>query len=296
MNLRDLEYFKYLAESLSFTKTAEHFFVSQPSISIALKRLEEEFETKLIQRERSAKNIRLTASGRTLYRRTVDMLSLFNQTKQEVSATPTESVQLGLISIIGSHYLPKLLAHVEGADQQLNLIEEYTADDLIESLRAKVFTIAITIHEQDTFAQKWIDSYPISGAPVQLCVAKEHYLAKYRELSIVELINESFVSLKPGTVHERLFYQWATQHKLPLENVLYTNHLTDLIEQVESGNRMALLTENTILSNDHIISIPVKNAPMSYTSLIVNNEATLSPEQSAFNQQLIDIVQNKHIE
>ncbi|MBR7928089.1 LysR family transcriptional regulator [Aerococcaceae bacterium zg-ZUI334] len=295
MNLRDLEYFKYLAESLSFTKTAEHFFVSQPSISIALKRLEEEFETKLIQRERSAKNIRLTASGRTLYHRTIDMLNLFKQTKQEMSETVPESVQLGLISIIGSHYLPKLFAHIKGTDYQLSLIEENTADELIESLRAKTFPIAITIHEHEKFAQQWIDSYPISHAPIQLCVSKNHYLANYRELSIVELMNESFISLKPGTVHERLFYQWATQHKLPMETVQYTDNLYEVIEQVESGRRLALLTENTILSNDKIISIPVKNAPISYTSLIINNEATLSPEQAAFNQQLIDIVKNKSL-
>ncbi|MDN6569123.1 MAG: LysR family transcriptional regulator, partial [Tetragenococcus halophilus] len=63
MKIQDLVYFKYLVESSSFTKTAEAFYVSQPSISLSLKRLENEFNTKLITRDRSKRSFHLEAAG-----------------------------------------------------------------------------------------------------------------------------------------------------------------------------------------------------------------------------------------
>ena len=45
MNIKDLTYFNHLAKTLSFTETASYFYISQPSISMAIKRLEEELDT-----------------------------------------------------------------------------------------------------------------------------------------------------------------------------------------------------------------------------------------------------------
>ena len=84
MNLQDLIYFQYLSESLSFTATAEHFYVSQPSISTALKRLETEFDVTLIDRRKTLKQIQLTPSGKILYEKTTEVLGLLDAAKQTI--------------------------------------------------------------------------------------------------------------------------------------------------------------------------------------------------------------------
>lgn len=292
MNLRDLEYFKYLAESLSFTKTAEHFFVSQPSISIALKRLEEEFETVLIQRERSAKNIHLTSSGHILYQRTIDMLGLYGQTKQEVKAVNIENIQLGLVPSIGNHFLPKLLASANEHLHSLKLIEENTTDDLFESLKSKKYSTAILAHHELAIKNNWLDTYLLDQSSLKLCVSKKHPLASFRELSILELINEPFVSLGKGSIHEKLFNEWAVREKLPLDNVFYCHDTNTLISLVLSGARIALLMDAISFNHqDELVAIPIKNAPICYTSLVVNNTMELSNAQIAFNQSLINSIQ-----
>lgn len=288
MNLRDLEYFKYLAESLSFTKTAEHFFVSQPSISIALKRLEDEFETTLIQRERSAKNIHLTPTGHTLYQRTIDMLGLFAQTKQEIKAVGFDSIQLGLVPTIGNYFLPQLLANANDYLQNLKLIEENTTDELLDSLRSQRFSTAIIAHDQPTFANKWLDSYPISKSTLKLFVAKDHPLARYRELSLMELVNLPFVSLSNGTIHEKLYQNWVKANQLPSDNTFYCHDMNTLTSLIADGERVALLMENVSLNRDDLVAIPIKNAPIGYLHLVVNNEMTLSETQKEFNQLLIN--------
>lgn len=288
MNLRDLEYFKYLAESLSFTKTAEHFFVSQPSISIALKRLEDEFETVLIQRERSAKNIHLTQTGHQLYQRTIDMLGLFGQTKQEIKSVEIDTIKLGLVPTIGNYFLPQLLAGANDYLKNLKLIEENSTNELIESLRLQKFATAIIAHNEPSFANKWITSYPIAKCPLKLYVSKSHPLARFRELSIIELKNEPFVSFSAGTIHEQLFYNWAKEHHLPLENVFYCSDANTLISLIASGDRVALLMDNIALNQENIISIPIKNAPIGYINLAINNEVKISDTQEAFNNTLIN--------
>lgn len=52
MNIKDLEYYQKLVETRSYTKTAEFFNLSQPSISAAIKRLSKEFNTQLITQKR----------------------------------------------------------------------------------------------------------------------------------------------------------------------------------------------------------------------------------------------------
>lgn len=56
MNTKDLEYFIRLTEIKSFSKVAKDFSVSQPAITFALKRLENELNAKLIIRFRAQKN------------------------------------------------------------------------------------------------------------------------------------------------------------------------------------------------------------------------------------------------
>ena len=60
MNLKDLTYFAALAEQKQFTAVSEQFGVTQPTISYALKRLEEEFESALIVRDTTKKSVVLT--------------------------------------------------------------------------------------------------------------------------------------------------------------------------------------------------------------------------------------------
>lgn len=284
MNLRDLEYFKYLAESLSFTKTAEHFFVSQPSISIALKRLEDEFETKLIERERSARNIHLTPTGRLLYQRTIDMLGLFGQTKQEVKSINVENIQLGLVPVIGNPFLPKLLANANEYLHSLKLIEEATNDDLFESLRTKNFSTAILAHEDPEIRNQWLDATLITVSPLKVWVASNHPLAQYKELTINELKYESFISFTKGAIHERLFHTWAKANNLSLENVFYCDEPNTMASLVGSGARVALLTDTISLNRTDLVSIDLKDAPLCYISLVVNNEMEISKAQKHFNQ------------
>lgn len=82
MHYDALKTFVTLAEVKNFTKTAELLLMSQPSVSLHIKNLEKEFQTKLFQR--SPKYLKITPSGEILYDRAKQMITIYEQTRQEI--------------------------------------------------------------------------------------------------------------------------------------------------------------------------------------------------------------------
>lgn len=79
MNLRALKYFVTLAEMKHFSKAADACFVSQPTLSTQIRKLEDELGVQLV--ERSPKNIMLTPTGEEIARRAMQILGEVEQIK-----------------------------------------------------------------------------------------------------------------------------------------------------------------------------------------------------------------------
>lgn len=84
----DLHYFREAAETQNLSRAAERLAVSQPALSLSLKRLEEQLETKLFSRKRDG--LELTGSGRILYKQSQRLLEDWNQLRTDVNKSATE--------------------------------------------------------------------------------------------------------------------------------------------------------------------------------------------------------------
>jgi len=84
MDIRQLEYFRAIAECGSISEAARHLNLSQPPLSFQMKRLEEELQVRLFERGR--REITLTPAGKLLYQRAGDLLSAADSAAREVSA------------------------------------------------------------------------------------------------------------------------------------------------------------------------------------------------------------------
>lgn len=93
MKIKDLEYFVALIKLKNFTAVADQFGVSQPTITYAVKRLEEEFDTKLIRRDQSHQSIIITDSGEQLNRHAVNILNEIQLTTNDMQI----SLQLSFV-------------------------------------------------------------------------------------------------------------------------------------------------------------------------------------------------------
>ncbi|WP_252898371.1 LysR family transcriptional regulator [Apilactobacillus ozensis] len=136
MNIRDLEYFKNLVEQKNFSKVAAKFKVSQPTITTAIKRLENEFNAKLFIRDRRHNTIEATASGVQLFKHCQTILNELSIAQQELHNITHQKLVLGLPPIIENHYFTQVCSKLA----QLNLLKSLTTVEggsvsLTDSLR-----------------------------------------------------------------------------------------------------------------------------------------------------------------
>src|ERR1700733_14634872 len=137
INLKDLRYLVALADTGHFGKAAERTFVSQPTLSAQLKKLEEYLGVKLV--ERQPKNVQLTDVGKQIVVRARRMLD----EGEEIVALARNNtdpfagkLKLALIPTIGPYLLPRVMQKIRKSLPHLGLmLYEYQTEPLLKRLR-----------------------------------------------------------------------------------------------------------------------------------------------------------------
>lgn len=111
MELRQLEYFIAVTNLKSFTKAADKLHVAQPSITIAIKKLEDSLGVILL--ERKQKNINLTKEGEVFYKRANEIINRVTNVEKEMydfKKSKKEIIKVSIPPLIGFHMLPKIFS------------------------------------------------------------------------------------------------------------------------------------------------------------------------------------------
>ena len=112
MEIRQLEYFRKIAQTGSINEAARQLNMSQPPLSYQLKLLEQELDVVLF--ERSRQGVTMTEAGKLLYQRSEELLQFADSTKLEVSQIgKCQVLRLGMTSTTVGPILPKISAFVQ---------------------------------------------------------------------------------------------------------------------------------------------------------------------------------------
>lgn len=145
MNLRDLEYLVSLADHLHFGRAAAACYVSQPTLSTQIKKLESELGTPLV--ERGARNVLLTAAGQEVVLRARDLLDDADQIRRiarSVADPESGVLRLGLFPTLSPYLLPHVMPGFRARFPRLEmLLVEDKSQDLVERLRAGSLDAAV---------------------------------------------------------------------------------------------------------------------------------------------------------
>ena len=290
MNLQDLIYFHHLAESLSFTHTAAHFFVSQPSISTAVKRLETEFNATLIDRRKTLKKMELTPAGKILYKNTDDILEKLKKTHQQIEDVELGSIYFGFLPTIGGYFLPQILPKMTQFSQSLKLIEEESSDIMLNLILNEEVPLAILGHEESYIRQNKIKQILLMEEEMALWVSKDHPLAEKKIVKPADVQNEVFISLSEGYTHHRIFEKWAAAHGIVEPNIVYAKEIKT-VKSIAASTHMVGFMSNILMSEDtELVKVSLEGAPKFYISLVLNTEVENSYIQQQFNEAFIEIV------
>ncbi|MBW5469742.1 LysR family transcriptional regulator [Brevibacillus formosus] len=197
MDIKHLHYFVTVCDQLSYSKAAQKLHISQPSLSNAIKNLEQEVGSPLL--ERNTRKMELTDAGKILYQKSLVLLSQMNMLKkemEEVKLTGSGDLIIGIIESV-KHWIPKVIRGYQGHFPSINvkLIEVLSGKAVKESLRKYHTHLLITnqfIDEED------IESFPLYDERLMLVLHKDHPLAEKESVRLKDLANEPFIISTEG--------------------------------------------------------------------------------------------------
>ena len=197
MTLTDLRYLVALARERHFGRAAERCHVSQPTLSVAIKKLEEQLGVLLF--ERSAADVKITAIGRQIIEQAERVLLEAAQVK-EIAASGkdplTGPLRLGVIYTIGPYLLPRLipLMHEMAPRMPLIIQENYTArlTDALKRGDLDVIIISLPYEEQGIVTQVVYDE------PFRVLMPAEHPWRTNQAIQPELLADEQLLLLGSG--------------------------------------------------------------------------------------------------
>ncbi|WP_461214935.1 LysR family transcriptional regulator [Lacticaseibacillus sp. GG6-2] len=258
MNTRDLEYFVALVEQKNFSQVATHFGVTQPTITIALKRLEKHFAIQLIDRDQSHGHLAVTPAGQQLYDRARAINTQLHLAEKELQAARQPKIRFGLPPINGSFYFPTLAPKLVAAGlmPRLETIEA-GSQSLLQSLRAGDLDIALLGSDGPLIAPE-LNVQPLTDSPFTIVVPKSHPLANQSTLTFDQVATAPFVSLSAGFVHAQAFAWFSRSTGVTPQIVYRTTNVTLLKQLIQTGVGIALLTAMAVLPQDGLVALPLR--------------------------------------
>jgi LysR family hydrogen peroxide-inducible transcriptional activator len=197
MTLTELKYIVAVARERHFGRAADACFVSQPTLSVAVKKLEEELDVKLF--ERSANEVSVTHLGEEIVRQAQSVLEqaanireIAKRGKDPLAGPLT----LGVIYTIGPYLLPDLVRQVIARTPQMPLmLQENFTVKLLEMLRTGEIDCAILA---EPFPDAGLAIAPLYDEPFLAAVPTNHALAARSSVSTDDLKRETMLLLGSG--------------------------------------------------------------------------------------------------
>ncbi|MFD1392567.1 LysR family transcriptional regulator [Lacticaseibacillus jixianensis] len=257
MNTRDLAYFEALTKLKNFSQVANQFGVTQPTITMALKRLEAHFGIQLIDRDQSHAQVTVTPAGTTLAAHVQVITAELTAAEAELARARSGKIRFGLPPIIGNYYFPTLAPALmqAGLIDQLQTVEA-GSQNLLSDLRTGHLDGALLGSTGPLNAPALVVQ-PLRRVPFTIVVANDHPLAAHSSLRFADLKDEPFVTLAEGFVHTKAF-AWFTRTAGIQPSVVYrTQDVALLKHMVQAKVGVALLAEMAVLPADHLKAIPL---------------------------------------
>lgn len=234
MRLDYLRYFNHLAKVLNFTKAAEDLFVAQPTLSVAIKRMEQELGVKLFKRGKGSSRIELTESGAAYYEYVslaLNNLDTGLRVAREIQGEANSLVRVGTVySMQGINWSQAMQAFLSKKSNPPKIsIEQSYSPELIARLRKGELDVVFAARMDDLDDLNYIYVW---SQPLVLGVHRNHPLAKREKITLDDLKKYEILTYPKESPVQRIDIE------LPVDEM---NLLRDYDDEI---------TMSTIISSD----------------------------------------------
>lgn len=198
MELRQLEYFQMASRLKNITRAAERLNVSQPNITVSIKKLERELGIQLFDRKQ--KQLELTPEGAIFLNRVNQALNNLRDAVMEIDDykdLQKGSIKIGIPSMIGAYLFPKIFSSFKDKYPHLDV---YLYEEGSMAIREKIekdeldFGIAIISNVGNS-----LDTLTMAQAKIVACVSEKNILARSSVINVNDLAESNIIMLRKGS-------------------------------------------------------------------------------------------------
>lgn len=246
MTLNELKFIVALAKVRNFRKAAEACFVSQPALSFAVKKLEDELGVLLFERNRN--EVTITPIGERVIEQAILAIEEANRVKEIAKQGSNQlagPLRLGVIYSVGPYLLPEIIPILRKTAPEMPLIvEENITSNLEGQLRNGVIDVAIIALPFDI---PGIKTLPLYEEEFVVVVPSSHQWAKLSTVDAIELADEKILLLNSGHCFSNQVLQACPKLSQKGE-ILQGNSLDTIRNMVASNLGLTVLPASATIS------------------------------------------------
>ncbi|MDF2570290.1 MAG: cynR 5 [Sporomusa sp.] len=290
MELRQLEYFQMVCRLNSISKAAEHLHIAQPSVSIAIQKLEEELGIQLFHR--THRQITPTSEGLIFLQRVNKILTQVGDSINEMNdlkSFPKGSIKIGIPPMIGIFLFPQIFAQFRKQYPHIELTAveggSLTIQNLVEQGR---IDIGIITQSNSSSA---LEILPITTGQIHVCLPPHHPLSSLASIPFNKLRDQPFILLKEDTYNRQVVIEECKKYHFTPNIVFSSSQVETIISLIELEIGISFLFDAIAKNYSKIYSCPLSE-PINFQIVLAwNKNRYLTSTSKAF----IDFMTGTHL-
>ena len=282
MKLQQLKYFNALCRLKSFSKVASTFKVSQPTVSYAIKSLEEDLGVQLILRNQSHTDVSLTKEGELFRKYSLNALQQLDMGITAVKNAHDGRIKIGLTAALSRFF--DLTKHISSLEEilgtEIGLLED-GSKEITKKIISNKLDIALFGTSIEVFSSQ-LDLKKIATFPFKLAVPKKHPLSKESHVHLSQLEHEKFILFNEHFIHNEVFWKFMNSYGIIPNILAEVSDIQGFENFIQQKNTIGLLVDFLKLDGIQLIDLDEPEPVQFYLYLAKQKNGKVTDE--AFNE------------
>ena len=282
MKLQQLKYFNALCRLKSFSKVASTFKVSQPTVSYAIKSLEEDLGVQLILRNQSHTDVSLTKEGELFKNSSLNALQQLDMGITAVKNAHDGRIKIGITAALSRFF--DLTKHISSLEEifgtEIGLLED-ASKEITKKIISNKLDIALFGTSKEVFSSN-LDLKKIATFPFKLAVPKKHPLSKESHVHLSQLEHEKFILFNEHFIHNEVFWKFMNSYGIIPNILAEVSDIQGFENFIQQKNTIGLLVDFLKLDGIQLIDLDEPEPVQFYLYLAKQKNGKVTDE--AFNE------------
>ena len=279
MDLQQLRFLVKISQTLNFSKAAEELFISQPTLSHQIRRLEDELGVRLL--ERSTRNVELTPIGRecvNLAQQMVELSDRIVEITQEESRRFSNRLNIGVLAVFPQLNISSVIAEFQALhlNETIHMHFDWSMA-LMDRLQRKKSDVIISNIDMDALSDKAnenLDIHPFLTDRLYLVISESNPLSQKDTVGLKEVLSQQLFMPGQSTSANQFFVKAVTGAGYPIPEAMECPSITSAFNFVMAGNGASVLSRHVAQSymRPGIKMIRIEPEIKTYTAIITRKD------------------------